>query len=184
MTNSERESATARDDNEPGNRSGSGAASVRAQLDIDADRKAAAAVRQPVERAKHSVLVVGDNAATRYSMARSLRAAGFQTLEASAGMEALQLVGSASAVVLDVELPDIDGMEVCRLVRGNRATAQIPIVHVSAKHAELQDLMESSKAGADKFLTAPVTPQQLVEVVETLLSDWQERSSNSSGAQP
>ncbi|HVE52545.1 MAG TPA: response regulator, partial [Ramlibacter sp.] len=69
-------------------------------------------------RAEHSILVVDDNASTRYATARSLRAAGFNTLEAAAGAEALELVEYVSAVVLDVHLPDLMGFEVCRLLRG------------------------------------------------------------------
>jgi len=62
-----------------------------------------------IDRSRHSVLVVDDNASTRYASSRSLRAAGFNIVEAAAGAEALELAEFVSAVVLDVHLPDLIG---------------------------------------------------------------------------
>jgi CheY-like chemotaxis protein len=86
-----------------------------------------------IDRSLHSVLVVDDNASSRYATSRTLRAAGFNTVEASAGAEALELVEFVSAVVLDVHLPDLLGFEVCRLMRSRAATASLPVVHVSRR---------------------------------------------------
>ena len=71
-----------------------------------------------IDRGAHTLLVVDDNPATRYSTARVLRAAGFRTAEAGTGAEALEMARRGmSAVVLDVDLPDLDGFEVCRTLR-------------------------------------------------------------------
>lgn len=163
---------TSDDGIEPGQRSGQGARSLLVHMANDAGRKAAA--RQPLERAKYPILVVDDHPATRYSVARGLRGGGFLTLEADTGVAALQLATTAAAMVLDLHLPDIDGMEVCRLVRANPATARIPIVHVSARHQGPEDRLESSNAGADSFLPAPVQPDELLQVIDDLLARRQE----------
>ena len=122
-----------------------------------------------IERSHHSILVVDDNHAARYATARALRAAGFNTVEAAAGAEALELVDFVSAVVLDVHLPDLIGFEVCRLLRQRAPTESLPVVHVSAvfvSQAEQRDGMES---GADAYMVAPVDPEALVATLDHLI---------------
>jgi CheY-like chemotaxis protein len=152
----------------PGQRSGQGARSVVEQLASDAQRQAAAS-SHTLERHQHVILVVDDNEAACYAMARTLRAGGYHTLQAATSVEALRLMPDACGLVADIELPDVDGMELCRLVRANPRTAHIPIVHVSAKHTEVTDLLESSRSGADSFLPVPVDPVQLLAVMDALL---------------
>lgn len=105
----------------------------------------------------------------RYALVRGLQSEGFVTTEAADGTEGLRLAPAAAALVLDVHLPDIDGIEVCRLLRANPATAAIPIVHVSSVHMDKEVLADSAKAGADAFLTAPVSPQTLAATLESLI---------------
>lgn len=107
--------------------------------------------------------------AARYAAARVLRAAGFKTLEACDGAEALRLALGASAVILDVHLPDIHGFEVCRLLRSNPATRRLPIVHMSAVYVSDGDKTNGETAGCDAYLVAPVSPEILVSTVERLL---------------
>jgi CheY-like chemotaxis protein len=157
---------------QPGHRSGHGADSLHAHIRNDARRRTdpASRNRNGVERAKHRILVVDDNRAMRYATARGLRAAGFATIEAGAGAEGLALAKAASAVVLDIHLPDIDGFEVCRLVRADPATALLPVVHVSAVFVEKEDQDTSRKAGADAYLVGPVTATTLAALVDQLIS--------------
>lgn len=117
-----------------------------------------------------SVLVVDDHRAKRYALARGLRAAGFRTVEAAGGAEALDLAQYVSAVVLDVHLPDVHGLEVCRLLRANPSTAALPIVHVSAVYVSEQDQRAGQAAGADAYLTAPVTIETLVDTISGLVA--------------
>lgn len=159
---------TSNDDTGPGRRSGNGTDSLRAH--IATDERSESVAKKRGERGMHSVLVVDDNWAARYAIARSLRAGGFIAVEAAAGLDALELVAGVSAMVLDLHLPDVDGMEVCRLVRGNPATSRIPIVHVSAVHLEAIDMAESASAGADEFLPSPIHPERLLAVLDELLS--------------
>ena len=117
-----------------------------------------------------TVLVVDDNATARYSMARMLRAAGFNTVETAGGAEALELAQKGvSAVVLDVHLPDLHGFEVCRLLRSQAATATLPVIHVSAVHVKPEDQASGLRTGADAYLLSPVEPPVLVATLEALI---------------
>lgn len=123
-----------------------------------------------VERAQHSVLVVDDNESSRYATCRGLRAAGFNTIEAGAGAEALELVDFVSAVVLDVHLPDLMGFEVCRLLRSRPGTTSLPVVYVSAMYVTEQDQVTGMKTGADAYMVAPVDPEALLATLDHLIS--------------
>lgn len=122
-------------------------------------------------REKYSVLVVDDHDATRYSISRGLRASGYQAIEASAGVQGLELSPYVAALVLDVQLPDLHGFEVCRLVRNEARTRNMPIVHVSAVHHSYADRAASRTAGADDFLTCPVDSTLLAQRIGALLCE-------------
>lgn len=124
-----------------------------------------------IDRSLHSVLVVDDNPSHRYATSRTLRAAGFNTVEAAAGAEALELVDFVSAVVLDVHLPDLLGFEVCRLLRGRAATASLPVVHVSAVFVSQEEQVTGMEAGADAYMVAPVDPEALVATLDHLIGE-------------
>ena len=124
-----------------------------------------------IDRTLYSVLVVDDNPSSRYATARSLRAAGFNIMEAAAGAEALELVDYVAAVVLDVHLPDLLGFEVCRLLRARAATASLPVVYVSAQYVTKSDQEHGMDTGADAYMVAPVDPQALLATLDHLISD-------------
>ncbi len=161
--------AAAPDPNEPGHRAGSGTASIKGHLDNDGRRSMVRRSPLGLDRSQHTVLVVDDSNAAKYAIARGLRAAGYKTTEGCAGAECLELAGTASAVVLDVHLPDIDGIEVCRLLRANPATASLPVVHLSAVSGGEEDRAQSSAAGADAYLTAPVASSELAALLDALV---------------
>jgi PAS domain S-box-containing protein len=128
------------------------------------------AINTTIDRSLHTVLVVDDNPATRYSTGRLIRAAGFRTSEAGSGAEALALVAQGvSAVVLDVHLPDIDGFEVCRMIRAQPVTALLPVVHLSAAYIRDEDRVTGLNAGADAYLVHPVEPAVLVATLQALI---------------
>lgn len=120
---------------------------------------------------RHTVLVVDDDASTRYSLSRVLRAAGFGTVESAGGAEALELAAreGVAAIVLDVHLPDLHGFEVCRLLRSQPLTSTLPVIHVSAVHVQPDDHVTGLRTGADAYLISPVDPQVLVSTVEALI---------------
>ena len=109
--------------------------------------------------------------ANRYVKSRVLRAAGFTVLEAGTGTDALRLVDERGPdlLLLDVRLPDISGIDVCRRLRGDSRTQRIPIIQISATHLTAQDEALSLSAGADIYLFEPVGPQELASAVRTLL---------------
>jgi PAS domain S-box-containing protein len=128
------------------------------------------ALHSSIDRSAHTVLVVDDNPATRYSTARVVRAAGFRTEEADNGTEAIRLAGQGvSAVVLDVHLPDMDGFEVCRVLRAQPATQSLPIVHLSAAYVKNEHHVAGLDAGADGYMVHPVEPAVLTATLQALI---------------
>ena len=117
------------------------------------------------------ILVVNDNEAGRYATNRILTRAGFQTMEAATGEEGLRLARSASPqlVVLDINLPDINGVDVCRQLKADVKTANTMVLQVSATNIALSDRVHALSAGADSFLVEPVEPEELEAVARALL---------------
>ncbi|MDM0111979.1 response regulator [Variovorax sp. J22R133] len=129
-----------------------------------------AVINSTIDRARHRVLVVDDNPTTRYATERVIRAAGFQTAEASTGREAIDLSAERiSAVVLDVHLPDINGFDVCRSIRSVHSTATLPVIHLSATFIRNEDKVAGLDAGADAYLIHPVEPPVLIATLQALI---------------
>ena len=117
------------------------------------------------------LLIVDDNAATRYALRRRLALHGYQVQEAGTGGEGLALIGSEQfdALILDVNLPDMSGFDIVRLLRAQPATALLPVIHVSAASIQTGDIITGLDAGADAYLVHPVDPDVLVATLRTLL---------------
>jgi two-component system phosphate regulon response regulator PhoB len=119
---------------------------------------------------KQKILVVDDEADALELIGFSLRAAGYEVLTATNGKDALAKARavSPSLVVLDLLLPGVDGLEVCKILRRDQATIAIPILMLSAKATEL-DRVLGLELGADDYLTKPFSPRELVLRVKNLL---------------
>ena len=117
------------------------------------------------------ILVVDDNPATLYATARVLRASGFDVLEGTTGTEAIAKATAAEPdlIVLDVNLPDIDGFEVVRRIRAEPRVARVPIVHLSATFVQDAHKVQGLDAGADGYLTHPVEPPVLIASINAFL---------------
>jgi PAS domain S-box-containing protein len=116
------------------------------------------------------ILVVDDNPASLYSTVRILRSAGFHVIEATNGAEALAAADQdVGLFVLDINLPDIDGLEVCRRLRARSNTAYLPIIHLTATYVANDDMLQGLSAGGDSYLTHPVDPPVLIATVRALL---------------
>lgn len=117
-----------------------------------------------------TALVVDDNPATRYSTSRILKSAGFNVIEAATGMDAVSKAKlRPDVVVLDVNLPDIDGFEVCRQLRSLEETSRIPVIHLSATFVSANYKVRGLESGADGYLTHPVEPVVLIATVNAFL---------------
>jgi hypothetical protein len=118
-----------------------------------------------------TILVVDDNPATLYATTRVLKGAGFRVVEAGAGEVALAMAEKEAVdlVVLDVNLPDIDGFEVCRRLRAHERLARTPVIHLSATFVKDTDKVQGLEGGADGYLTHPVEPPVLIATVNAFL---------------
>lgn len=118
-----------------------------------------------------TILNVDDTEAMRYQKTRVLRAAGYEVVEADTGAKALRLVRELmpSLVLMDVRLPDMNGIEVTRRIKEDPATRTIPVIQVSATFVTEKDQKEGMRGGADIYLTEPLEPKVLETVVSTLL---------------
>jgi signal transduction histidine kinase len=122
------------------------------------------------ETARPLILSVDDNAPARYARRRILQNAGYEVLDAANGQEALELLARRpQLVILDVGLPDIDGLEVCRRIKANPETAPIMVLQVSASFVKGSDQTRALEGGADNFVIEPVEPEVLVATVNALL---------------
>jgi DNA-binding response OmpR family regulator len=117
------------------------------------------------------ILIVDDNAATRYAVRRVLEHHGFSVDEAATGGEGLELLAAQEfgAMVLDVNLPDMSGFDVVRTLRAEPRTLLLPVVHVSAASIATGDLITGLNAGADAYLIHPVDPDVLLATLRSLL---------------
>lgn len=116
------------------------------------------------------ILVVDDDADVRYTLSHALQAEGFETVEAADGRRARALLpGDIDLVLLDINLPDADGRELCRQLKESPETKGIPVVFVTASYAERDDVITGLNVGADDYLVEPVDNRELVARVRALL---------------
>ena len=116
-----------------------------------------------------NVLVVDDDAAGRYLKAHILRKAGYMVAEAANGMDAIEQCCAAvpDLVLLDMRLPDIHGVDVCRRIKA--AHPGIAILQTSAAITRPQDRAQALDGGADAFLVEPIEPEELQATARALL---------------
>jgi len=116
------------------------------------------------------ILVVDDIKANVKLLEAKLKAEYYDVLTAADGEEALAMIQEASPdiVLLDVMMPGMDGFEVCRRIRGDKKTAHIPVVMVTALD-QTEDRVTGLEAGADDFLTKPVNDTALYARVKSLV---------------
>ncbi|MAF12457.1 hypothetical protein CMK11_18580 [Candidatus Poribacteria bacterium] len=123
-----------------------------------------------------SILVVEDSRLQRAILRRTLVEAGYAVTEASDGVDALAALRGApfELVISDVEMPNMDGCELCQAVRGDPALAGIPVMLVTVL-ASPRDLVRGIMAEADTYITKPYKPDALLSRVDALLGTRHER---------
>jgi len=116
------------------------------------------------------VLIVDDDPDIVRLVSYNLSHAGFEVQTASTGRAALELVQKQppDLIVLDVMLPDVDGLEVCRNLRQNASFRRIPILMLTARGEEI-DRVVGFELGADDYVSKPFSPRELVLRVKSIL---------------
>jgi two-component system alkaline phosphatase synthesis response regulator PhoP len=117
-----------------------------------------------------TILIVEDESDIAQLVKIYLEKEGFRTLHAKTGLEAQKLVSSdhPDLLILDLMLPEMDGLEVCKSLRNKPDTALIPIIMLTAK-AEESDTIVGLELGADDYVTKPFSPKSLVARVKALI---------------
>jgi PAS domain S-box-containing protein len=117
-----------------------------------------------------TVLHVEDNEVSRLAAAAALRRAGFAVREAATGLEALSLLAEhPDLVLLDVNLPDLNGFDICRRIKADPETASTPVVMLSGYYSRAEDRAQGLEGGADGYLAKPVDPEELVAQLKAVL---------------
>lgn len=122
---------------------------------------------------KQKILIVDDEPDALELVGFNLKRAGFDILSASDGKEALRKARefSPDLMVLDLMLPEIDGLELCRMLRADPLTRSMPIIMLTAKAAEV-DRVLGLELGADDYLTKPFSPRELILRIRNILGRW------------
>ena len=118
-----------------------------------------------------SILNVDDYTPGRYARTRLLQQAGFTVREAATGKEALQLaaVHNPPVILLDVNLPDMSGFDVCREIRKDSKSYGPTVIHISATNTHVNQQVEGLESGADGYLVEPVDPNVLIATIRAFL---------------
>ena len=128
---------------------------------------------------KPSILVVDDVAANRLAIKRLLHNVDADIVEASSGNEALSLAvqqNNLALILLDVQMPGMDGYEVAQFLREEPQTRHIPIIFVTAVYRDEQHMLKGYSSGAVDYISKPIIPEILMSKVQIFLELWQLRA--------
>ena len=131
---------------------------------------------------KAKILVVDDEPDALELIDYNLRGAGYQVFTAPNGNRAIELAQRhiPDLIVLDLMLPEIDGLEICKILRRNSETENIPIIMLTAKADEI-DRVIGLEVGADDYVTKPFSPRELTLRIKNIL---RRGKANGDGKQP
>lgn len=117
------------------------------------------------------ILVVDDVEENVYALTRTLKLQGYEVIAAGNGLEALDKVSKEhpDLVIMDIQMPVMDGHEACRRLKSNEETRHIPVIFLTAKYPELEDKVTGIEMGADGYLTKPFNLLELTSEVRSLL---------------
>ena len=124
----------------------------------------------PLDPHMDKILVVDDEPDIVSLISYNLKKEGFSVSAVADGGEALRTIreGNFALVILDLMLPGIHGMEICRMLRRSAGTSQLPIIMLTAK-AEEADRITGLEAGADDYMSKPFSPRELIARVKAVL---------------
>ena len=124
----------------------------------------------PAKVNKKTILIVEDDQDIQQLVGYNLIKSGFQVEYADSGEEALEMVKSQhpDLILLDIMLPEMDGIEVCKILHSENKTAEIPIIMLTAKGEE-SDIVDGLELGADDYITKPFSPKILLSRIKAVL---------------
>ncbi len=119
------------------------------------------------------ILVVDDEPAILKFVVKILEARNHEVISAGDGVAGLELARSAmpDVLVLDINLPRMDGLQVCRTLKADPATRNIGVVIITAAYTSVEDASEGEDCGADEYVVKPFLREVLIHNVERLISD-------------
>jgi len=117
------------------------------------------------------ILVVDDSEAKRYTVVHLLTRAGYIVREAETGLEGLEqtITLRPDLIILDINLPDISGIDVCRRIRQHSDVASVIVLQLSATYVSPSDRIQGLDGGADAYITQPVENEELLATIKSLL---------------
>jgi len=123
------------------------------------------------ERERRPVLIVDDDPLIIEQVGEALQSAGFSFIQAANGVEGLRQLthGDPGLVILDINMPELDGMQTCRMIRANEKFRNLPILMLTSR-GDITHMMEARKVGADDYLVKPVERASLLGKVERLFA--------------
>ena len=121
---------------------------------------------------KQTVLVVDDDPLILRVVATVLDLEEFEVITATSASEALDLLASARPhlVVSDIMMPEMDGFELCQVIRDDPATAKLPVILLTARDSDV-DRQRGADVGGDAYLTKPFSPLELIDEIDRLLHE-------------
>lgn len=128
----------------------------------------------------HLILLVDDNHTHLYSLGKHLTESGFEVAQASSAGTAVELAVSRrpDAILLDINLPDATGFEVCRQLKADLRTTHIPVVFHSATHDTASARSQAADLGAASFLSYPINVEHLENVIKAVILQSHKRHSS------
>ncbi|THB70144.1 MAG: response regulator [Desulfobulbaceae bacterium] len=118
-----------------------------------------------------SILIVEDEPAILRGTSRLLKNAGYTVLEANSGADALECAATElpDLILLDIVLPDIDGIEICRKLRASARTSSIYIAMISGLRRSSQEVIEGFESGADDYIRRPIDNDELLARIQSMV---------------
>lgn len=116
------------------------------------------------------ILVVEDNKMTRFQLSKFLASQGYEVRQAATGTDALTQAVGADLILMDIRMPEMDGLAATKKLKSDPATAAIPIIHLTALNEE-GDRQEGLAAGAVGYVTKPANLLHLVEMIRKQIGE-------------
>jgi DNA-binding response OmpR family regulator len=117
------------------------------------------------------ILVIDDDHAVLDHVGTVLQGAGYRMIRATNGLDGLKQLNSVETdlVILDVTMPEMDGLQTCRMIRATDKHKNVPILFLTSR-GDITDMMEARKVGADDYLVKPVEGDLLLKKIDRLFA--------------